>query len=149
VTLLLRKLRDALIGTDRALREGTSVAQHDALASARRPCAVLDIYSPLFIAGSTQALRLEWQYFGAALAGARDLEILHIRLTSQLIEEPADYAVAAKARLDSEVALVMPAAQQGVAELICSERYLQMLWDLDLSITEPRFYPPGRSIRTA
>jgi len=99
-----------------------------------------------------------WQHTGfaveiavlrAALAGARDLEILHIRLTSQLIEEPADYAVAAKARLDSEVALVMPAAQQGVAELICSERYLQMLWDLDLSITEPRFYPPGRSIRTA
>lgn len=133
----LTKLRDTLIGTDRALREGTDSAIHDARATARRIRSVLTVYSPLFASGATRHLRSALQEFGAVLGHARDLEVLRRRLSGQLIEEPADYASAATSRIDAELARVLPAALADVAEQIRSAQYLTLLRELDSFIAAP------------
>ena len=137
VVTALGKLRDSLIGTDRALREGTDVALHDARAAARRLRSVLSVYSPLFSAGVTRHLRGELQQYGAVLGRARDLEVLRRRLTSQLVDEPAEYAAAASSRIEAELARVTPAALTDVAEHIRSAEYLALLRDLDSFIAAP------------
>ena len=133
----LAKLRDTLIGTDRALREGTDVAVHDARAAARRLRSVLSVYAPLFTAGATRHLRGELQQFGAVLGHARDLQVLRRRLSAQLVEEPAEFATAAARSIDAELARVVPLAEAEVAEQIHSDRYLAMLRQLDDFISQP------------
>ena len=135
----IAKLRDNLIRTDRALREGTPDALHDARASARRLRSVLAVYSPLFVTGATRSLRGGLQEFGAVLGRARDLEVLRARLDGQLIDEPEEYAAAARSRLDDEFARALPAALADVAELIRTPEYLQLLRDLDAFIATPPF----------
>jgi CHAD domain-containing protein len=137
VVVATGRLRDTLIGTDRALREGTADALHDARACARRIRSVLAVFSSLFSAGATRHLRGELQHFGAVLGQARDLQVLHHRLTGQLGEEPAEYAAAAGRRIDEEMARLLPAALAEVSELIRSERYLSMLRELDAFLSVP------------
>lgn len=137
VIVATARLRDTLIGTDRALREETADALLDARACARRIRSVLAVFSSLFSAGATRNLRDELQHFGAALGRARDLEVLHRRLTDQLGDEPAEYAAVAGRRIDEEMAGLLPPALAEVSELIRSERYLMMLRDLDSLIAAP------------
>ncbi len=139
VQLAVAKLRDNLIGTDRALREGTPDALHDARASARRLRSVLAVYAPLFSAGASRGLRNGLQGFGAVLGRARDLEVLRARLARQLVEEPEEYAAAARTRLELEFASALPAALADVAELIRTPGHLQLLRDLDAFIAAPPF----------
>ncbi len=139
VIAAITKLRDDLIRTDRALREGTPNALHDARAGARRLRSVLDVYSGLFSAGTTRNLRGGLQEFGAVLGRARDLEVFRLRLAGQLVEEPEEYAAAARARLDAQFDSALPAALADVAELIRAPHYLQMLRELDAFIIAPPF----------
>lgn len=137
VIVALFRLRGTLIGTDRALREGHGNALHDARACARRIRSVLAVFSSLFAAGATRHLRGELQHFGAVLSSARDLEVLHRRLTGQLNDEPSEYAGRAGRRIDEEMARLVPAALAEVSELIRSERYLAMLRELDSFLSAP------------
>ena len=136
---MLAKLRDTLIRADRALREGTPDALHDARAVARRIRSVLAVYSPLFSSASTRQLRAELQQYGAVLGRARDLEVLKTRLAGQLVEEPEEYASAAAARIEAEFSSALPSALADVAELIRSDGYLEMLRKLDAFIADPPF----------
>ncbi|SDO47446.1 CYTH domain-containing protein [Nakamurella panacisegetis] len=149
VVAALSKLRDGLIGADRALREGTDVALHDARAAARRIRSVLSVYSPLFAAGTTRQLRGELQQFGAVLGHARDLEVLRRRLRAQLVEEPAEYAEPAAQRIEAEFARVMPVALADVAEEIRSAGYLAMLRELDSFIAAPPYSRRGAKPATS
>ncbi len=139
VVLALGKLRDTVIAADRALRAGTELGLHDARAAAQRTRSVLGVYAPLFTAGATRHLRGELQQLGSVLGMARDLEVLRRRLEVQLIEEPAEYAAVAAARIDAEFAAVLPVAMADVAQLIRSEPYLAMLRELDDFIATPPF----------
>ena len=136
---MLAKLRDTLIRADRALREGTPDALHDARAVARRIRSVLAVYSALFSSASTRQLRAELQQYGAVLGRARDLEVLKTRLAGQLVEEPEEYASAAAARIEAEFSSALPSALADVAELIRSDGYLEMLRKLDAFIADPPF----------
>ena len=136
---MLGKLRDTLIRSDRALREGTPDALHDARAVARRIRSVLAVYSPLFSSAATRQLRAELQQYGSVLGRARDLEVLARRLAGQLVEEPEEYASAAAARIEAEFASALPSALADVAELIRSDGYLEMLRKLDAFIADPPF----------
>lgn len=135
----LARLRDSLISTDRVLREGTDRALYDARATARRIRSVLGVHAPLFTQGSVRHLRGELRYFGSVLSGARDLEVLRRRLGGQLDDEPTDYATVARARIDLEFGAVHPAALAEVAELIASQRYLEMLLAFDAFLATPPF----------
>lgn len=139
VVAALGKLRDNLISTDRALREGTDVALRDARATARRIRSVLAVHAPLFASVAARHLRGELRYLGGVLSSARDLEVLRRRLAGQLEDEPGEYATAASATVDSGFAAVLPAALAQVAELIRSERYLAMLRELDTFLGTPPF----------
>jgi len=139
VVAALRKLGDTLIFTDRALREGTDVALGDARATARRIRSVLAIHAPLFGDVAVRHLRGELRYLGGVLGPARDLQVLQRRLADQLEDEPADYATAARATVDSGFATVVPTVLAEVAEVIRSERYLAMLRELDTFLLSPPF----------
>lgn len=136
---VLARLRDRLITADRGLREGTEAGLHDARAAARRVRSVLSVYSPVFDSGSTRDLRTALRDFGVVLGRARDLEVLQRRLAGQLVDEPAEYARAAAARMEAAFAVALPAALAEVAELIRSQSYLQMLQGLDAFIATPPF----------
>ena len=133
------RLRDTLIVADRALREGTDSALHDARAAARRLRSVLATYRSLFTAGSTRQLRTGLQSFGAVLGPARDLQVLRRRLAGQLVDEPAEYAAAAQTRIDMELAAAEPAALAAVGEHIRSADYLELLRNLDAFLADPPF----------
>jgi CHAD domain-containing protein len=139
VVLSAARLRDALIGADRALREGTDTAVHDARAAARRLRSVLGTFRTLFTAGSSRDLRAGLRSFGEVLSPARDLQALPRRLAGQLVDEPAEFAAAAAARIELELAAAEPAAMAAIAEHIRSAEYLQVLRDLDTFLADPPF----------
>lgn len=139
VMIAAGRLRDTLIGVDRALREGTDPALHDARAAARRLRSVLGTFRSLFTAGSTRELRAGLQSFGAVLGPARDLQVLRQRLAGQLVDEPVDYATAAWARIQLEMAAAEPAALAAVGEYIRSDNYLELLRNLDAFLADPPF----------
>ncbi len=149
VALALGKLRDMLIVADRALREGTEGALPDARAARSRIGSVLQVYSSLFAAGSTDRLQEQLQDFGAVLEAAGDLQMLHRRLGGQLNEEPAEYASVALGRIDAEFATVRPAAVAAVAEWIRSDSYLAMLRELDEFVSTPPFSRRATKAATA
>ena len=141
------RLRDSLIGVDRALREGTDTALHDARATARRLRSVLVIYRSLFKAGATRELRAGLQSLGAVLGQAHDLQVLHRRLTGQLVDEPTEYAAAAQARIGLEMGSAEPAALDAVGAHLRSDGYLALLRSLDLFLADPPF--TGRADKAA
>jgi CHAD domain-containing protein len=112
---------------------------HDARATCRRLRSVLAVYSPLFSPGATRKLRTDLQNFGMVLGRARDLEVLKSRLAGQLIDEPPKYASVATNRIDAEFAATLAPALADVAEFIRSQRYLEMLRELDAFVLAPPF----------
>lgn len=141
------RLRDSLIGADRALREGTDSSLHDARAAARRLRSVLGTYRTLFAPGSTRQLRAGLQSFGAVLGPARDLQVLQHRLAGQLVDELAEYAAAAKARIDQQMEASMPPALAAIGEHIRSAEYFELLRNLDAFLADPPF--SGRTGKVA
>lgn len=139
VVVALSRLRDTLIRTDRALREGTDRAVHDARAAARRLRSVLRVHEPLFAADSTRHLRDELRHVGAVLGSARDLQVLQGRLGRALDEEPSDYAAPAAERLNSEFSTIVPVAMAEVSALLRSDRYFALLRELDVFLLAPPF----------
>ncbi len=139
VVAVLAKLADRLVGTDRALREGTDTAVHDARAAARRLRSVLGAYPSVFTSGATRELRAALREYGTVLGKARDLEVLRDRLLGQLAEEPTEYAASARSRIEQEIAAALPAAMAQVQELIRSSAYLSMLRALDDFLESPPF----------
>ena len=88
----------------RAAGRTSSGALHDARSAARRIRAILTVYAPLFD-GRTAFPRCAaaLRSFGSALSTARDLDVARRRLIAQLVEEPEEYAGAARARLADAV----------------------------------------------
>lgn len=139
VVVTLSRLRDTLIRTDRALREGTDTAVHDARAAARRLRSVLRVHDPLFGADTTRHLRDELRHVGAVLGSARDLQVLQGRLGRALDDEPSEYAAPAAQRLNSEFATIVPVAMAEVSACLRSDRYYAMLRELDAFVLAPPF----------
>jgi len=134
VVASLGRQRDLLIGADRGLREGpetAATALHDARSAARRIRAILTVYAPLFEGETVPALRSALRSFGSTLSTARDLDVVQRRLIAQLVDEPEEYARAAKARLEDACGRRLAAARTEVRVLIDSPAYLQMLRDID------------------
>lgn len=143
VTVAGSRLRDALITSDLALREGTDTAVHDARAAARRLRSLLGTYRSLFASGSTRDLRTGLQSFGAILGPARNLQVLARRLTGQLVDEPTEYATPAQARIDRELAAAEPPALAAVRDHLDSDDYLELLRKLDAFLADPPYSGRG------
>ncbi|MGS0684730.1 CYTH and CHAD domain-containing protein [Nakamurella sp. GG22] len=131
---------DQLVTADRGLRDGTSRAPdalHDARSAARRIRAILTVYAPLLEGESIPALRTALRSFGSVLSTARDIDVARRRLIAQLIEEPEDYAAAARVRLADACDRRLTAAATEVKIYIDTPEYLQMLRDLDGVAMDP------------
>lgn len=133
----LGRARDAIITTDRALREQTPTALHDARAAARRARSVLRVFRRLFETEWAQQLANGLQAHAAVLSPARDLEVIAGRLDRQLIDEPAEYAAAAAACLRTELGARRAAAAADVDRQLSSPAYFDTLRSLDAFIAGP------------
>ncbi len=137
----LGRQQDFLIAADRGLREGHSHAPdalHEARSAARRMRAILTVYAPLLDADNTPELRSALRTFGSVLSTARDVDVACRRLTAQLVEEPEDYAAAARARLQDGCRRRLRAAATEVRIFLDTPEYLQMLRDVDAVAMEPQ-----------
>ena len=131
---------DQLTTADRCLRTARRAAPdalHDARSAARRIRAILTVYAPLLAGESVPALRTALRSFGSVLSTARDIDVARRRLIAQLIEEPEDYAGAARVRLADACDRRLTAAATEVQIHIDTPGYLQMLRDLDAVAMDP------------
>ena len=136
----LGRQQDLLITADRGLREGQSDAPdalHDARSAARRMRAILTVYAPLLESAGTPDLRSALRAFGTVLSTARDVDVAAGRLTAQLVDEPEDYARAARIRLQDGCRRRLRAAATEVRIFLDSPEYLQMLRDIDALVMTP------------
>lgn len=133
----LRALVAALISSDLALREDTPTSLHEARATARRIRSVLAVYRDLFDQAVVEELREPFGEFSRVLGVARDLQVTHERLEPQLLEEPAEYASAARTRLDQVFADRESAARAEVLAALADPAYPAMLLRLDEFIAAP------------
>ena len=145
----LGRLRDGLIAADLALRDGREDSLHDARTATRRLRSVLGVFASLFEGPAGDNLQAQLREHGRILSVARDLEVLAIRLTGQLSDEPAEYARAAGRRLDQEFRRRQPVARAHVAERIRSADYLAMLRGIDGFLADPPFSRRARRAATA
>ncbi|MTD15929.1 CHAD domain-containing protein [Nakamurella sp. YIM 132087] len=141
VLTAVRRQLAVLIAADRALREKVPGALHDGRAATRRLRSLLGVFGRVFEecgAGSDVArLRDELAEHSAILGAARDVEVVRGRLETQLIDEPAEYAGAARVRLEEEYARRMPAALAQVSVRLHSAAYFAMLRSLDALVDGP------------
>lgn len=137
VITAVQRLHAAWIATDRAVREGTPTALHDARAATRRLRSVLGVYAALFEQEPVQQLRNRLAEHSRTLGTARDLEVIRDRLDAQLIEEPTEYARAAAARLTIEFERRIPAAVAETLEHLHSDDYFALIRDLDAFLAAP------------
>lgn len=137
------RLRDVLVSSDLALREGTDTAVHDARAAARRLRSLLGTYRSLFVSGSTRELRTGLREFGAVLGPARNLQVLRRRLGAQLVDEPTEYAAPAQARMELELAAAEPTALTAIGDHLGSDGYLELLRTLDAFLADPPYSGRG------
>lgn len=131
VVAAMARQRDLLIAADRGLRDGADGAVHDARLAARRIRAMITIYAPLFDGPAVAPVRSALRMFSSTLGTARDLEVARQRLIDQLIEEPEDYARAARRRLEDACGLRLAAATDQIGDLLDTSDYLQMLCGID------------------
>jgi len=133
----LGRQRDLMITADRGLRDGIDGALHDARSAARRIRAILTVYSPLFEGDTAPALRDALRAFGSTLSAARDLDVAGQRLIAQLVEEPQEFAAAARTRLQDACGRRLTAARTEARVHLDSTGYLQMLRDIDDLVARP------------
>ena len=130
----LDRRRDALLTADRRLRDDDRTAVADARRVQRRIRSVLRVFSPLFDGESAQPIREGLRDFGSALAAVREIDVLRVRLHSQLVEEPERYARHAQLRLDAELDERRAQGWLRLQAFLDSERYLSTLRALDSAI---------------
>jgi CHAD domain-containing protein len=136
--IALERLQAGLVATDRAVREGTPTSLHDARAAVRRLRSVLTVYRPLLDEEQVDDVRDRLAGYGRQLGAARDLEVVHERLFAQLDDEPAEYAAAARSRLDEEFGRRVPAARAEVLQTLHDQEYFDMLGAVDALLADPR-----------
>jgi CHAD domain-containing protein len=110
---------------------------HRLRVAARRARAVLRAARPVLDAEWSEPLRAELKWLGGSLGPLRDLDVLLVRLRSQIAEldEPEQTAAAALVEaLESERA----AAQALAAEALGSDRYFRLLDALEAAARGPR-----------
>lgn len=137
VLTALGRHRDTLIITDRALRQGTPNAVHDARACARRVRSVLRVFEALFGDEPTRSLRDHLQDFGGTLSAARDIEVVGSRLAAGLAEEPEEFGRFAASVIDRELSRRSTAATDEIQRRLDAASYLQLLRDLDEFLLHP------------
>lgn len=113
---------------------------HKARVATRRLRSALGTFRPLLDREITDPLREELKWIASKLGGARDAEVLRMRLLDELSAEPDDLVLGPiAARIKVELSSDYRTAHDELIGALDSERYLTLLDRLDELVTAPPF----------
>ena len=131
------------IGTqDPRVRENDADGVHRMRVATRRLRSALSTYRDLVDRSVTGPLRDELRWLAGALGAARDAEVIRLRLTHRLGQEPDGLVIGPLAeRIDEHFAGVVRAARDQSLATLDSERYFRLLDTLDAVLATPPLLP--------
>src|SRR6478736_5566277 len=111
---------------------------HKMRVATRRLRSALSTFRPLLDREVTDPLRDELKWIAAELGGARDAEVLRIRLLDEIAAEPDDLVLGpVAARIEAELRADHRRAHDALVQALKSERYFRLLDQLDALVDEP------------
>lgn len=113
---------------------------HKMRVATRRLRSALATFRPLLDRGVTDPLRDELKWVAAELGGARDAEVLRMRLLNELAAEPDDLVLGPiTALIEVELRADHRRAHDDLVVALDSERYADLVERLDAVVTDPPF----------
>lgn len=137
---------DELLEQDLGVRAGDPVAVHRMRIAVRRLRSAMSTYGPLLEAEPTQRLRDELTWLGLTLGAARDAQVLHERLHTDLEVLRAGSAPdAVAARVDRRLEAARSRGRLEAARALTSPRYYRLLDVLESYVADLPVTPGVRS----
>jgi CHAD domain-containing protein len=140
---------EAIITGDARVRAEEDVAVHDMRVATRRLRSALATFRPFLDRRQTEPLRDEVRWLGQELGSLRDAEVLAARLRAAVDDEPPELVLGPVAtRVDVELRARERAAREELLVALDSDRYLDLLEDLDDLVEHPPWSPLHRPSRS-
>lgn len=141
----LREQVDELVRRDPHVRRDAYDSVHKMRVATRRLRSALKTFRPLLDREQTDPLRDELAWLASVLGGARDVEVMHARLTQMVAAEPSELVLGpVQRRIDLVMGRRYRAAHAEVVAALDGERYLQLLDCLEDLAQNPPFTDPAR-----
>ena len=138
VVAYLREQAEAIVWGDPAVRQDVPDAVHGMRVATRRLRSALQAYGRVVDRAATRELSGELKWLAGVLGNARDLEVLHSRLTQAVAEMPAESVVGpVQARLTRYFAGREADARSALIAALDSDRYLALLGAIDGLLADP------------
>lgn len=146
----LREQVEELLARDPQVRRDREDAVHKMRVATRRLRSALWTFGPLLDTEATDPVRAELAWLAGVLGAARDVEVMHARLSDLVASQPEDLVLGPVSR---RVDLVMTGRYRTAHESVLAEldgaRYLQLLDTLEALATEPPFAPEAMGTASA
>jgi CHAD domain-containing protein len=151
VTVYVTEQLRQLLATDAAVRLEEPEGVHDMRSAIRRIRSVLAAYRKLYRAVPVRRLRDELGWLGLLLGEPRDAEVLLSHLRAHLDElPPGEGTDSAREQVERQAGAAYDVGYRRLQEALQSERYFQLLDDLEGFCSEPPVLPqavaPGGTI---
>ena len=131
---------EAMLTRDWQARKDEPDGVHKMRVATRRLRSALATFRPLLDREVTEPLRGELKWIAGELGGARDAEVLRIRLLDELAAEPDDLVLGPIAALiEVELGADHRVQHETLVQALDSERYFRLLDRLDLLVDTPPF----------
>jgi len=139
VVAYLREQAEAIVWGDPAVRQDVPDAVHTMRVATRRMRSALQAYGRVVDRAATRELSGELKWLAGVLGGARDLEVLHSRLTRGVAELPVESVVGpVAARCTRYFAGREADARSALIAALDSDRNLALLAAIDWLLADPR-----------
>ena len=129
---------EALAAQDPRVRLDQEDAVHQMRVATRRLRSALVTFRSLLDREVTEPLRGELKWLADLLGAARDAEVMHARLLSEVDDQPGDLVVGpVREQVDAELSASYRTAHAAVVRALNGPRYAQLLQALDGLVTTP------------
>jgi CHAD domain-containing protein len=141
----LRAQAETLKALDPLVRRDEPDSVHKMRVTARRLRSALQAFGQVIPESQTGRLAGELKWIGGVLGDARDGEVLSEHLVSELAEFPAEQVIGpVQARVEAHFAPRRAAARSALLRALDSQRYFELLNELDRLIDDPPAGPAAR-----
>lgn len=132
----------ALTAFDPMVRRDVPDSVHQMRVATRRMRSILKSFGTVLQRDQTGQAAGELRWLGGILGAARDAEVLAARLETAVMEMPAELVIGpVQARIRAHMAPIEAAARADVLAALDSDRYLELLRQLDALLAEPPLGP--------
>ena len=136
----LREQVDAMLSRDWQARQDEPDGVHKMRVATRRLRSALATFRPLLDRAVTDPLRDELKWIAGELGGARDAEVLRVRLLAELSAEPGELVLGpVSSRIEVELSSDHRKAHDELLLALDSTRYYRLLDRLDELVVAPPF----------